>query len=68
MAKPNLSPRELQVLHMIMDEMTSREIANDLSISPRTVETHRKNMIRKTGARNFYGVVRTAIGRKWIRV
>jgi len=56
-----LSRRELEVLRMVMDEMKNTEIAEELNISVSTVETHKKNMIKKVGARNSIGLVRYTI-------
>ena len=42
-----LSPSEMKILRLVADEMTSAEIADHLSISIRTVEKHRANIIRK---------------------
>ena len=58
---PTLSRREKDVLKLILDECTTQEIADKLFISFGTVETHRRNMLIKTGARNTAGLVRTAI-------
>ncbi len=57
---PTLSRREKEVLQLILDEYTTQEIANKLFISFGTVETHRRNMLIKTGARNTAGLVRIA--------
>lgn len=58
---PQLSRREKEVLQCILDEFTTQEIADKLHISFGTVETHRRNMLIKTGARNTAGLVRIAI-------
>lgn len=55
---PQLSRREKQVLQLIVDEYTTGEIAEQLSISFGTVETHRRNLLVKLGARNTAGLVR----------
>ena len=47
-----LSSRELQVLSSLADGLTDREIAEALVISPRTVESHVSNILRKLGVRN----------------
>jgi DNA-binding NarL/FixJ family response regulator len=47
-----LSRRELEVLERLADGLTDREIAAALVISPRTVETHVGNILRKFGVRN----------------
>ncbi len=48
----SLSPRENDVLAMLADGLTDREIANALTISPRTVETHVSNILHKLAVRN----------------
>jgi DNA-binding NarL/FixJ family response regulator len=58
---PKLSRREKDVLHLILDEFTTQEIADKLFISFGTVETHRRNMLIKTGTRNTAGLVRVAL-------
>jgi DNA-binding NarL/FixJ family response regulator len=55
-----LSPRELEVLRCIGQELTNEQIADRLFISERTVETHRKNIFRKTGTKNLVGLVQYA--------
>jgi len=57
----SLTNRELDVLKLIMEEHTTQEIADFLQLSPHTVETHRKNLLVKTGSRNTAGLVRYAI-------
>jgi len=44
-----LTDREREVLGQILSGSTSKEIARELSVSPRTVEAHRKNLLRKLG-------------------
>jgi DNA-binding CsgD family transcriptional regulator len=56
-----LTRREIEVLKLIVAEKTSSEIAEELSISIRTVETHRKNISTKTKVRNPIGLVKYAI-------
>lgn len=46
-ADHNLSPREMDILRGIARGKTSKEIADDLFISPFTVQTHRKNILKK---------------------
>ena len=46
----DLTEREREVFDRILLGSTSKEIAQELSVSPRTVETHRKNLLRKLGA------------------
>lgn len=56
-----LTDRELEVLREICAELTNKEIAEKLSISVRTVDAHRRNLLQKTGARNTAGLVKYAI-------
>lgn len=56
-----LSQRELEVLKLILEENTSREIAEKLFISKQTVDTHRLNIMEKTGARSVVGLIKYAI-------
>ncbi len=62
-----LTAREKDILLLICDEMTTGEIAEKLFISTHTVETHRKNLLAKTGAKSSVGLVRFAIDNKLIR-
>lgn len=51
-ALPGVSPREEEVLALLADGLTDREIADRLGISPRTVETHVGSLLNKLGVRN----------------
>jgi two-component system response regulator DctR len=44
-----LTDREREVLGQILSGLTSKEIARELAVSPRTVDAHRKNLLRKLG-------------------
>jgi DNA-binding CsgD family transcriptional regulator len=46
-AAPKLSPREDQVLRLVAAGSSSKQIAVDFSISENTVETHRRNLLKK---------------------
>ena len=48
-----LSDREEEVLKLIMQELSSKEIASELHVSESTIKSHRKNMISKLGGRNM---------------
>lgn len=48
----DLSPRESQILGLIIDGLTSKQIATQLSISKRTVDKHRQNILVKLGIRS----------------
>lgn len=56
-----ISPREMEVLKLISQEYSNSEIADKLFISIRTVDTHRRNLLEKLGAKNTAGLVRYAI-------
>jgi DNA-binding NarL/FixJ family response regulator len=57
----DLSPREKEVLQLITEENTGAEIAKMLSISEKTVEKHRANLMEKLNVHNIAGLVRLAI-------
>ncbi|WP_299439129.1 response regulator transcription factor [uncultured Aquimarina sp.] len=56
-----LTKREREVLKLICEQKTTTEIAEQLFISPRTVEGHRNNLLVKTGSKNIAGLVIHAI-------
>lgn len=56
-----LTPTEKTVAHYIVNGFTSKEIALAMKCSPRTVEVHRSNMMKKMGARNSSELARRLI-------
>jgi DNA-binding CsgD family transcriptional regulator len=56
-----LSPREGQVLRLVADGRTSKQIAQHLVISPRTVEKHRARLMRKLGVNTIAALLTIAI-------
>ena len=58
---PKISRREKEVLKLIVEEFTTQEIADNLFISLKTVESHRSSLLAKMNARNSAGLVRVAI-------
>ena len=54
----NLTLRETEILRYISEELTNKEIADRLFISPRTVETHRRNLVQKLKVKNTVGLVK----------
>ena len=58
-----LTTRERQVLHLAAEGCTNAEIGDRLSISPRTVETHRANLMRKLGLESQTDLIRYALRR-----
>ena len=59
-----LTDRELEILRMIGQGQTSGAIANNLLLSPHTIDTHRENIKRKLGARNAAELSRQAV--QWV--
>lgn len=64
--EPRLTDRELEVLRLIAEEYSNARIAEQLFISERTVETHRKNMLRKTSNKTIVGLLKYALERQII--
>jgi DNA-binding NarL/FixJ family response regulator len=62
-----LTPRELEVLKLIAEAHTSKEIAKELWISIKTVERHRQNILDKLGMRDRVELTRYAIRRGLIQ-
>jgi two-component system, NarL family, response regulator NreC len=58
-----LTAREREVLHLTAEGLSTNEIAERLTISPRTAETHRENFMRKLGLHNHAELIRFAVKR-----
>jgi DNA-binding NarL/FixJ family response regulator len=56
----SLTRREAEVLRLLADGLTDREIAGSLTVSPRTVETHVRKSYRKLGVHNRVQAIREA--------
>lgn len=56
-----LSEREIEIVKLIVQELSNEEIAEKLFISKRTVETHRKNINQKTNIKTVVGLIKFAI-------
>ncbi|WP_027420143.1 response regulator transcription factor [Crocinitomix catalasitica] len=61
-----LTRREKEILDLICEELNTNEIADKLFISAYTVETHRKNLLSKTGSKNVAGLVKFAVQNKFV--
>ena len=59
--QPDLTPREQEVVKLIAEAHTNREIAEILHLSEKTVESHRANVLQKLGMRDRVELVRYAI-------
>jgi len=57
----DLTEREIEILKLIVDGFSNKEIGEKLYISHRTVDTHRTNMMKKIGVNNIAGLVSFAI-------
>jgi DNA-binding CsgD family transcriptional regulator len=57
-----LTPREKTALAQIVRGASSKEAARALAISPRTVDFHRANLLKKLGAKNMVDLVRKVLG------
>lgn len=56
----SLTEREVEILRLICEEYTNKESADELGISIRTVDAHRRSLLQKTGAKNTAGLVKFA--------
>jgi DNA-binding CsgD family transcriptional regulator len=66
--KENLTPRELEVLKLICEGYSSKEIAAKLKIAPKTATVHRANILGKAGVRNAVRLLRWAIKQGYVEV
>ncbi len=66
LAKTNLTDREIQVLGLIAQGMSSVRIAQKLEITFEAVKVHRRNMLRKSEAQNTFALIRMAIKTRWL--
>ena len=65
-AESHLTEREVEIIRLIENEFSNKKIAEALYISERTVETHRKNIFRKTGTNNVIGLIKYAYEHKLV--
>lgn len=63
-----ISKREFQILILISEEFTTKEMATKLFISEQTVATHRKNLMHKMRVKNVAGLVRKSFESGILRV
>ena len=61
---PHLTNREVEIIRLIENENSNKKIADMLFISERTVETHRKNIFRKTKIKGVIGLLKYAMENK----
>jgi DNA-binding NarL/FixJ family response regulator len=60
-SRERLSPRQTQILKLIAEGKTTKQVALELAISVKTVETHRSALIMRVGVRDVAGLVRYAV-------
>lgn len=63
----NPSPRELEVIELLSNGLTSEEISQKLNLSKNTIDTIRKNILLKSGAINVSHLMRIAFIKGWIK-
>ena len=62
----HLTMREIEIIRLIEKELSNKQIADTLFLSERTVETHRKNIFRKTKTNSLIGLIKYAYEHKLI--
>lgn len=62
----SFSRRELEVLRLVVADYCNEEIANQLFINVRTVESHRRNLLQKAGTRTLVGLAARAVREGWV--
>src|SRR5436309_10927409 len=60
----NLTPREREIIQLLAEGKSNKEVAAVLNVSTRTIETHRANIMHKLGIHSLSGLVRYAIRNK----
>ncbi|MFM7023108.1 MAG: response regulator [Flavobacteriales bacterium] len=63
-----LTKRELQIVRLILEGLNNQKIANQLSISHRTVDTHRTNIMQKVKVKNVAELVMYAVKNKLVEI
>ncbi|HVL35962.1 MAG TPA: response regulator transcription factor [Burkholderiales bacterium] len=58
--RPRITPRQREVLKLVAQGRTTREIASQLGLSPRTIDTHRAEPVHELGVRDAIGLLREA--------
>ena len=65
-APSGLTEREMEILQLVADGLTNAQIAEKTFTSQRTVETHRQNILEKTGSKNTAALVKCAASKGWL--
>lgn len=59
--KNPLTKRETEIIKLLVEEMTNQEVANKLNLSINTVETHRKNIMKRLKINSLLGLYRWVV-------
>lgn len=62
----SLTKKQREILGLIYAELSNREIADKLDISIRTVETHRKNIYKKTGTTGIVSLIKYGLANRLV--
>lgn len=62
----SITSREKEIIFLVINECSGKEIANKLGISAKTVEVHKRNLMEKLNAKNFIGVIMFALSNQLI--
>lgn len=62
----SITEREMEIIRLAVKEFSGKEIADKLGISLKTVEVHKRNLMEKTSAKNFIGVIMYALSNQLI--
>lgn len=65
---PELSTREKEIIQLLCEEYSTKQIADDLNISFHTVESHRSNIMKKLNVNNVAGIVRWAVANDFDKI
>src|SRR5690349_8003418 len=63
----HLTPRELQIMKMLVEGLTLKQISVEVGISFRTVARHMQRVRRKTGTVSMYQVIAVAVDQGWVQ-
>jgi two-component system response regulator NreC len=61
LTKDHLTVREIEIIRLIAEGLSNSEIAEKLVRSPRTIDTHRTNIMKKINVHNIAGVIKYAM-------
>jgi len=61
LSSSDLTERETEIIRLICRQYSMKDIAAQLKLSPRTVESHKENILMKTGSKNLVGIVLYAV-------